>query len=49
MTATARIVLADCLVSLSLLENESELKIWRVHWVGALSILRAVGVDGSKQ
>ena len=52
MTAASRKVLADCFLAHRLLENESDTEIWRVHWVGALSLIRAVGhvleaVDGT--
>ena len=51
MTVGARQVLADCEIVLEMLESEDNLKRWRVHWVGALALLRAVGhvlvkVDG---
>ena len=51
MTAAAREVLADCHVALRLLEEETELGRWRVHWAGAVALTRAVGhvldkVDG---
>lgn len=51
MTVAARKVLADCRVAHKLLEEESNIDKWRVHWVGALSVIRAVGhvlqnVDG---
>ena len=51
MTASARKVLADCHLVLEMLENETEYARWRVHWVAALALVRAVGhvltkVDG---
>ncbi|MBY6153383.1 hypothetical protein KUV47_09190 [Vannielia litorea] len=51
MTNAARKVLADCETALRLLEDETDLDVWRVHWVGALTLIRAVGhilhkVDG---
>lgn len=51
MTEAARKVLSDCRISLRLLEEAVELNVWRVHWVGALTLIRAVGhvlhkVDG---
>lgn len=54
MTAAAREVLRDCRVALELLENEKDLRNWRIHWVAALALIRAVGhvlhkVDGSNQ
>jgi hypothetical protein len=52
VTATARQVLHDCEVALTLLEAEQDLERWRILWAGALALLRAVGhvlqkVDGS--
>lgn len=52
MTRTARQVLADCEIALEMLEAEQDLARWRVHWAGALALLRAVGhvlhkVDGA--
>jgi hypothetical protein len=52
MTKTAREVLKDCEIALVLLESERDLGRWRVHWAGALALLRAVGhvlhkVDGT--
>jgi hypothetical protein len=51
MTLAARIVLADCQIALSLLEDQEDEGRWRVHWVGAVALIRAVGhvldkVDG---
>ena len=51
MTAAARRVLADCEAALEMLEDERDERRWRVLWVGALALLRAVGhvlrnVDG---
>jgi hypothetical protein len=51
MTYAARTVLADCVIALDLLENEGDEGRWRVHWVGAVALIRAVGhvldkVDG---
>lgn len=51
MTANARRVLQDCRVALSLLEEEKALFRWRIHWVAAITLIRAVGhvldkVDG---
>lgn len=48
----AREVLADCEIALEMLEAEQDLARWRVHWAGALALLRAVGhvlhkVDGA--
>ncbi len=43
MTTTARQVLQDCQVALSLLEEETVLSRWRVHWVAAITLIRAVG------
>lgn len=52
MTVAARVVLADCRIVLQCLENEVDLDLWRVHWVAAITLIRAVGhvldkVDGS--
>jgi hypothetical protein len=52
MTTVARQVLADCVIALEMLEAEQDLARWRVHWAGALALLRAVGhvlhkVDGA--
>jgi len=52
MTNKARIVLNDCRVALTLLEDETDLQKWRILWAGAVALLRAVGhvldkVDGS--
>ena len=51
MTIVARRVLADCETALEMLEDERDERRWRVLWVGALALLRAVGhvlqkVDG---
>lgn len=47
----AREVLADCKLALQLLEEETDLQRWRVHWAAAIALIRAVGhvldkVDG---
>ena len=47
----ARRVLADCEAALDMLEDERDEQRWRVLWVGALALVRAVGhvlwkVDG---
>jgi hypothetical protein len=52
MTAHASQVLADCRTALQLLEEEKDLQRWRIHWVAALALVRAVGhvldkMDGS--
>lgn len=52
LTRTAREVLADCEIALQMLEAEQDLGRWRVHWAGALALVRAVGhvltkVDGA--
>lgn len=52
MTSRAREVLGDCRVALSLLETETDMQRWRVHWAAAVALVRAVGhvlekVDGS--
>lgn len=51
MTVAARRVLGDCEAVLAMLEDERDEQRWRVLWVGALALLRAVGhvlwnVDG---
>ncbi len=51
MTIYARRVLDDCRLALELLEEEEDLSRWRIHWVAALALVRAVGhvlekVDG---
>lgn len=51
MTARARLVLEDCRLALQLLEDETDLRKWRLHWVAAIALIRAVGhvldkVDG---
>ena len=51
MPEAARRVLADCEVALDMLEDERDEQRWRVLWIGAMAILRAVGhvllkVDG---
>ena len=43
MTDKAREVLADCKIALELLEGEEDLGRWRVHWAGAMALVRAVG------
>jgi hypothetical protein len=54
MTTRARLVLEDCRLALQLLEDETDLRRWRLHWVAAVTLLRAVGhvlekVDGTAQ
>jgi hypothetical protein len=51
MTTRARLVLEDCRLALQLLEDETDLRRWRLHWVAAIALIRAVGhvldkVDG---
>lgn len=51
MTAAARRVLADCEAALEMLEDVQDEQRWRVLWIGAMALLRAVGhilrkVDG---
>ncbi len=51
MTSRAREVLDDCRVALSLLEEETGIQRWRIHWAAAVALIRAVGhvldkVDG---
>lgn len=43
MTRAAREVLADCRLALQMLQEEPEPDRWRVHWAGAVALLRAVG------
>lgn len=52
MTRVARQVFTDCKIALEMLEAEQDLTRWRVHWAGALALLRAIGhvlrkVDGA--
>ena len=49
----ARRVLADCSLAHRMLEDERDVDRWRVVWVGAVALIRAVGhvldkVDGSE-
>ncbi|MET2829796.1 hypothetical protein [Mesorhizobium shangrilense] len=51
MTFRARNVLDDCRVGLSMLEDETDVRRWRVHWAASVALIRAVGhvldkVDG---
>ena len=51
MTQNAREVLDDCRLALQMLEGETESRRWRVLWVAAAALVRAVGhvlskVDG---
>jgi hypothetical protein len=51
MTLHARQALADSRLALAMLEEETDLSRWRVYWVAALALIRAVGhvldkVDG---
>lgn len=48
----AREVLSDCETALEMLETEKDLVRWRIHWAGAVALLRAIGhvlqkVDGA--
>lgn len=43
MSLSARNVLLDCKVALEILEDSKDVRHWRVHWAGAISLLRAVG------
>ncbi len=50
----AQEVLKDCKFALSILESEIEPQRWRLHWVGAVALVRAVGhvlhkVDGKNK
>jgi hypothetical protein len=52
MTSKAREVLDDCRIALSLLEAETDIQRWRIHWAAAVALIRAVGhvldkVDGN--
>lgn len=52
MTSHAREVLGDCHVALELLDDETDLIRWRIHWVAAVVLVRAVGhvldkIDGA--
>lgn len=52
MTTRARLVLEDCRLALQLLEDETDLRKWRLHWVAAIALIRSVGhvldkVDGN--
>lgn len=54
MTTRARLVLEDCKLALQLLENETDLRRWRLHWVSAIALIRAIGhvldkVDGKSK
>lgn len=54
MTMAAREVLGDCRIAMQILESETQLPVWRVHWAGAVALLRAVGhvlekVDGTSE
>ena len=51
VAVTARKVLSDCRLAHSLLENEVDHNLWRIHWVAAVALIRSVGhvldkVDG---
>jgi hypothetical protein len=51
MTYAARQVLGDCRLALTMLEEETDLARWRIHWAAAVALIRAVGhvldnVDG---
>lgn len=43
MTARSGMVVGDCRKTLQLLEDEMDLQCWRIHWVAALMLIRAVG------
>lgn len=43
MELVAREVLDDCETALEILEQEKDVGRWRVHWVGAVALVRAVG------
>ncbi len=51
MTQMAREVLEDCVAALNMLEEEEDLRKWRIVWAGSVALVRAVGhvldkVDG---
>jgi len=51
MTNRAREVLSDCRLVLQMLEDEKDLRRWRIHWAAAVALIRTVGyaldkVDG---
>lgn len=51
MTQHAREVLRNCRLAATLLEDETDLARWRIHWVAAVALVRAIGhvldkVDG---
>ncbi|MBN9244289.1 MAG: hypothetical protein J0I98_16000 [Mesorhizobium sp.] len=53
MTYFARTVLGDCRIALEMLDLEADNDRWRVHWAGAVALIRAVGhvldkVDGQQ-
>ena len=43
MTRAAREVLEDCRLSLQMLEEEKDLRRWRVNWAASVALIRAVG------
>lgn len=43
MILIARQVLDDCRVALQMLEEEQDFQRWRIHWAGAVALIRAVG------
>lgn len=43
MCLRARVVLMDCKIALEILEDSENVRHWRIHWAGAISLLRAVG------
>lgn len=51
MTFYARQVVSDCRIALQMLNEETDLARWRIHWAAAVALIRAVGhvldkVDG---
>lgn len=53
MSYAARAVLDDCRIALEMLDHEADHDRWRVHWAGAVALIRAVGhvlhkVDGQQ-
>jgi hypothetical protein len=41
--ARTRQILDDCRLALEMLEVEKDVRKWRIHWAGAVALLRAVG------
>lgn len=45
MTYAAREVRDDCRLALAMLEEETDLSKWRVHWAAAVALPRKVGPE----